>query len=211
MKDLYIIGAGGFGREVLTIAKDIEPTQDKWRIKGFLNSKEYMDAIDDIDTGEYTICESLESHIISDENVYVFAIADVNVRERMCTELSKKGAEFINLIHPTAYVTNTSVLGNGIIITPLSLVSVNTFIGNHVIINGARVGHDAIIKDYCTLGPQSCVLGYCTVEKKVTLGCNACIHPHVRVSEGTIVGMGSVVIRNTPPNSTIFGIPAVKI
>ena len=120
MKDLYIIGAGGFGRKVLTIAKDIEPTQDKWRIKGFLNSKGYMDAIDDIDTGEYTICESLESHMISDENVYVFAIADVNVRERMCTELSKKGAEFINLIHPTAYVTNTSVLGNGIIITPLS-------------------------------------------------------------------------------------------
>lgn len=211
MKDLYIIGAGGFGREVLTIAKDIEPRQDKWRIKGFLNSKSYMNDIDDIDTGQYRICESLESHIISDNNVYVFAISDVNVREKMCTELSKKGAEFINLIHPTAYVTNTSVLGNGIIITPLSIVSVNTIIGDHVIINGGRIGHDAVISDYCTIGPQSCVLGYCTLEKKVTLGCNVSIYPHVRVRESTMVGMGSVVIRNTSPHSTIFGNPAVRI
>ena len=38
MKDLYIIGAGGFGREVLWLVKRINAMNPTWNIKGFIDA-----------------------------------------------------------------------------------------------------------------------------------------------------------------------------
>ena len=132
MKNLYIIGAGGLGRNVLSYALDIMTVQNEWRIKGFLNSQKYIDALDDIDSLNYKICESLEGHRISEQNVYVFAISDVSIREKMCKKLKDDGAVFVNIIHPTAIISKTAVLGEGIIIAPYSTVGANAIIEDFV-------------------------------------------------------------------------------
>ena len=47
MKDIIIVGAGGFGRELLQWIKDINKVENKWNIKGFIDDNinalsEYM-------------------------------------------------------------------------------------------------------------------------------------------------------------------------
>ena len=37
MKDLIIVGAGGFGRELLQWIKDINRIERKWNIAGFID------------------------------------------------------------------------------------------------------------------------------------------------------------------------------
>lgn len=211
-KDLYIIGAGGFGREVLLIAREIEPHQAEWRIKGFLNSERYMDALDGIDTGGYTICESIEEHEVTDNNVYVIAIVDVNAKEKLCSDFISRGAQFINLIHPTAYVANTAIVGKGLILAMYSTISANTEVGDFVTLNAhVQIGHDVVIGDYCTIGPRSSVLGHGILQHKVTLGGGVIIHPHIKVGENATVGIGSVVISKVKAGTAVFGNPATRI
>lgn len=211
-KNLYIIGAGGFGREVLAAAKEIETHQTEWKVKGFLNSAAYMDALDGLDTSGYIICESLEEHVITKDNVYVFAMADVKAKERICNEMVQKGARFVNLIHPSAIVANTANVGVGLIMFPFSSISVNTNIGDFVTINShSDVSHDVNVGDYCTIGPRCSVLGHSTLKKGVTLGGSVNIHPNVEIGEYAIVGIGSVVISKVKNNTTVFGNPATRI
>ena len=37
MKKLYIIGAGGFGREIAWLVERINVNSDEWKIEGFLD------------------------------------------------------------------------------------------------------------------------------------------------------------------------------
>lgn len=211
-KDLYIIGAGGFGREVLLIAREIETHQAEWRIKGFLNSEQYMDALDGIDADGYEICESIEEHKVTEQNVYVIAIADVNVRERISLEFLSRGAQFINLIHPTAFVANTANVGKGVIVAMYSTISANVKIGDFVIMNAhAQIGHDVVVDDYCMIGPRCSVLGYVALNSKVTLGGGVLLHPHTVIGENATVGIGSVVIGKVKAGTTVFGNPATRI
>ena len=42
MKDLYIIGAGGFGREVAWIVERINSIKPTWNLKGFIDDNETL-------------------------------------------------------------------------------------------------------------------------------------------------------------------------
>ena len=210
VKDLYIIGAGDFGREVLAIARDIEKTQTKWKIKGFLDSN--LNALDGIETDGYNICDTVENHNISEGCVYICAIANVDVKKKICTSYISKGAEFINLIHPTARVGYTSKIGIGFIAPQYSLVTENVTIGNFVTLNAfSGIGHDAVIEDFCTISSHCDIMGHVTIKESVFLGSGAAICPGVIIGEHVRIGVGSVVLKNVKPNKTVFGNPAKEI
>ena len=53
--------------------------------------------------------------------------------------------------------------------------------------------------------------GFSRIGDNVTLHTRATILPHVKVGDNSIVGAGSVVLRNVKSNITVFGVPAKKI
>jgi acetyltransferase-like isoleucine patch superfamily enzyme len=50
-----------------------------------------------------------------------------------------------------------------------------------------------------------------TIGKGVTVGSSATIHPGKHIGDAATVGIGSVVIRNVPQRTTVFGNPARKV
>jgi hypothetical protein len=69
MKDLIIIGAGGFGRVLLSYAVSIMQTREcKWRVKGFIDDN--LSALKNIDTG-YPILGTILEHSIEENAVYI--------------------------------------------------------------------------------------------------------------------------------------------
>lgn len=73
MKKLIIIGASGFGREVLCWALDCEKVQHNWRMHGFLD--ENLKALDGFDC-KYSILDTPSNYLPTKEDVFICAIGD---------------------------------------------------------------------------------------------------------------------------------------
>lgn len=103
-------------------------------------------------------------------------------------------------------------IGIGTIICAGSIITTNIYIGNHVIINLiCTIGHDAIIKDFCTLHPGINVSGNVILEECTVIGTGSQIINNLVIGKNSIIGAGAVVNRNLPDNCTAVGIPAKPI
>jgi len=47
-----------------------------------------------------------------------------------------------------------------------------------------------------------------TIEDRVDIGAGACVLGNVTVGHDTVIGANTVVVKDEPPHSTLFGIPA---
>lgn len=209
MKNLVIIGARGFGREVYNLAMDCIKAGAQMQVKGFLDSK--SDALDGFDNYP-SILSSVEDYQIEPDDVFICALGDVKYKELYVNKILGKGGEFTTLIHPQAIVGQNTKIGKGCIIRTICSVSCDITIGDFVSIMGfVNIGHDAKIEDWCHIGAYSFMGGGSLLEKRVTLHPGCKILPKKRIGENSIVGAGSVVLRNVKANSTVFGIPAKRI
>ena len=212
MKNLIIIGAGGFGREVLAIALDIQEQKKDtpWRVKGFIT--DIPGDFHEKDTLGYTILGDIKNHIVSSDNVYAFAIANISFKMKTTRDFLSQGAEFVTLIHPTAVIGRTVEIGIGSIISPRVTVTANVSVGSFVRIGGGTsVGHDVNIGDYSTISGTCGINGYAKIGKGAFLASHVVICPHAEVGNFASVGAGSVVLRKVKDDTHVFGVPAKKI
>lgn len=56
--------------------------------------------------------------------------------------------------------------------------------------------------------PSVKIFGRIVIEDNCFIGINTQIMPNVRIGKNSIIGAGSVVINNIPPNSVAMGVPA---
>lgn len=93
-----------------------------------------------------------------------------------------------------------------------SVLSVNVRVGYHVVISIAcNVSHDAIVKDFATLLPSVTVSGFSTLGSCAIIGTGSQVLECRTIGAGTIVGAGSVVVKDLPPDCTAVGAPAKAI
>jgi hypothetical protein len=141
MKNLIIIGARGYGREVYNWATQCKEFNKDWIIKGFLDDN--SDALNNMDY-PISIISSVEEYVIEKNDVFICALGDVRYKKKYVELMLSKGGVFINLIHPTAQINNFSKIGKGIIICPFCAISNEVIIGNFVTLQGfSAIGHDA--------------------------------------------------------------------
>ena len=197
VSEIYIVGAGGLGREVLAMLQGM-PT---WKVVGFY---------DDIKTGEI-------------ENISVAGtISDLLHHKGSCCvvvaivqRLSiKTDIQYATLIHPqaTLYQHQSIYIGHGVIIGAGVRLTTGIRLGNHVLLNlNCTVGHDAILSDYCSVMPGAHLAGAVLLKEAVLIGSAASVLNGVSIGTGSIVGSGSVVTRGVPENTTVVGVPARKL
>lgn len=208
MYDIIIVGAGGFGREVYLWTKDSFP-DDQYKIKGFLDDNPRILDNYDMDVG---IIGDLNSYEIKNQDRFLFAIGDIDVKKRLVARLKKKGAKFLTLIHPTAIVTNTAKISQGVIICPFVTVGDHAQLYDFVILNVySSCGHDSKIGKYCILSPYAAVTGFSILEDEVFLGTHSTVIPGKKVGYRSKVSANSVVMRDVPSNKIVFGVPGKPI
>lgn len=83
-------------------------------------------------------------------------------------------------------------------------------IGNHVAIaNGVQfITHDGAAWIFRDEVPDAQVFGPIVIEDNCIVGQNAILFPNIRIGRNSVVGAGSVVINDVPPNSIVVGVPA---
>jgi sugar O-acyltransferase (sialic acid O-acetyltransferase NeuD family) len=209
MKDLIIIGARGFGREVFDFAQHCLGYNESFAIKGFLDDKK-----DELDSfANYPpIISNVENYEIKENDVFIIGLGSVKWVKYYAGIIESKGGEFLNLIHKNAVIRNNVKLGKGIIVGAGSLVSTDVIIGNFTqIMSYCIIGHDVVINEFCRLGDFVFLGGFTNVGSQTFLSVRATIMDRVKIGSNAVIGMGSVVLRNIPDSTTVFGNPAKRV
>lgn len=210
MRDLVIVGTGGFAREVLQVALDLNDVDPQWRIAGFLDDRPEL-----VGTTVHgvPVLGGVDWLTGRDAMSVVVGIGATAVRRAVVGRIQQaSGAPFATLIHPRAWVGRRVSVGDGSVICAGTMVTTDIEIGDHVILNlGCTVGHDAILHDYVTVAPSVNVSGNVEVGEGCDLGTGAAVIQGKRIGEWTVVGAGAVVVKDLPANVTAVGAPARPI
>lgn len=207
MKDLIIVGAGGFGREALYLALVINRHNPQWNIKGFIDdNQKALDAV----RCDYPIIGKISEWQPKPNEVFAMGIASPKAKEKLSKSLIERGAEFVTLIHPRAVIQPFTHVGIGSIIGHSASIGDNVAIGNFVNIMGSMIGQDSIIGDYSTTTGFTNVAS-AKIGKRVFIGSHAVILNHLTVGDDAYICAGSIVFSKVKPGTKILGYPAKKI
>lgn len=209
MKDLYIIGAGGFGREVAWIVERINSIKPTWNLKGFIDDNETLWGSTE---GEYHVFGGCE-YLSALEDVYaVCAVGSSNVRKKIIEKLKDTSVKFATLVDPSVLYSNSVKIGEGAIVCAGTIITVDVNIGDHVIVNlDSTIGHDAVIDDFVTIYPSVNVSGNVLIGECSELGTGTQIIQGKKVISNTIIGAGAIVVKDCIESGTYVGSPAKKI
>ncbi len=136
---------------------------------------------------------------------------DCQTRLITSLEIAKLGGKFTNLIHPNVNLEEVN-LGTGVYIQENVILQAESVIGNNCAINaGSIVSHETKLGNTVFLAPGCRLAGCVEIEDGVFFGVGATVMPRIKVGKWSIIGAGSVVIRNVPPYSVVAGNPAKVI
>jgi UDP-N-acetylbacillosamine N-acetyltransferase len=187
---LYIYGVGGHALVCADIAnrcgyKDIEFIDD-------LNEK----------------FKSFED--IKDNNSIPFFIAIGNnkVRKKIFFQLKNHGFNIINLIDPSAIVSSSVKMSNGILIMPNVVINAKAKIGEGVILNtSCIIEHENIIEDFVHISPNTALAGNVIVKENTHIGIGSTSIQGITIGKNCTIGAGSVMVKDIPDNVKAFGNP----
>lgn len=209
VKDIVIVGAGGFAREVAWLVEEINEIKKEWNLLGFLDeNKENHGLI----LNGYPVIGGLE--FLERNNIfYVCAIGNSKARKQIVQKIEKTEATPATLVHPSVMTSKKcNKIGEGTIICAASIITVNVNLGKHNIVNlDCTIGHDVVTKDFVTVYPSVNISGNCNIGECTELGTGTQIIQGKNIDENVIVGAGSVVVKDIEANRTVVGVPAKMI
>lgn len=210
MKKLYIIGSGGFSKQVIEIIEEMNKVEPTFEFMGLIDDDHYK--MEDQVLG-YPILGDTDylKEISEKEEVYaVIAIFKGEVRESIRKNLDQ--VKWANLIHPKAIVSKYTKLGQGNIICGGTVINPNCSLADHCHINiGSTLGHDVNMDDYVTIMPGANISGNVKIGTYSMVGTGAVILQGLEIEENSTLGAGAVIIKDTKKDSTYVGVPAKKI
>ena len=211
MKDLIIIGASGFGREVAWLVERINRVTPTWNLRGFMDDNE---AIHGTEINGYHVLGGTDAVGNYPDAYFVCAVGASKIREKIIGNMKAINPDirFATVIDPSVEMSDFVTIGEGTIICAHTIITVNISIGDHVIINlDCTIGHDAVLHDYVTLYPSVNVSGMTNIGHCSELGTGMQIIQGKTVGDYSIVGAGAVVVKDIPANCTAVGSPAKPI
>ncbi|BCB87371.1 acetyltransferase [Phytohabitans suffuscus] len=209
MRDLVIVGAGGFARETAAAVRAVNEVRPAWRLRGFLDDDPALhgtersgvpilggvDHLADLTGAAVLVCIGNPRHY--------------GTRERVVERLGLPADRYATLVHPTAQVGSGSLIGPGTVLLAGVVLTADITVGAHVaVMPQAVLTHDDLVGDYATVASGARLGGNAVLEHGSYVGAGALIREGVTVGARSLVGMGSVVLTDVPPGEVWVGNPA---
>jgi len=122
------------------------------------------------------------------------AIGDNKIRQKLSDAILAFGLMLVNVIHPSAVIAPSVMLGRGIAVLANAVINADSRIGDNVIVNtGATVDHDALIGVNVHIAPGCHLAGNVCVGAGTFLGIGTCVIPNIVIGEGVITGAGTTI------------------
>lgn len=202
---LAIYGPGGFGRELLEIARQ------GGKSVCFISDRE-----DEVGRQVLGVDVHSLEHLAADnaDISAVIAVADSSARRRLDKNLQMAGVRVGSAIATTAIVGPDVEMAPGAVMCHHTIITASARIGRHFHSNiYSYIAHDCVIGDFVTLAPRVSVNGNTIVEDDVYIGTGAVLKQGrpdkpLRIGRGAVIGMGAVVTKDVPEGVVVVGNPA---
>lgn len=154
MKSLLILGAGGFGHMIQEMA-------------GILGYEKAV-FLDDAVKGADVVGKCCDYRaFVKNYDTAVAALGDNGMRLYWTEKLMEAGYHVPPMIHPSAVVSPSAVIGNGTFVMQGAVVNTHTVVEHGVLINsGAVVDHDSYVGCGAHIGLNSVVKANCKIDSK---------------------------------------------
>lgn len=208
LKPLVIVGAGGHGREVLWLAKNINELRPTFRILGFCDDRPKLKGTEFSGFPVMGTPEQVDAEL-ADKPQFLVGVGDNAIRRRLAERVEALGWEPGTLIDPSAVVAKDATIGPGCYVGVVANISPTAVIGRHVIVhNQSSVGHDTEMGDYSQVAPGGRVLGHVHIGEGGYLGSNSVVCTKKNVGAYAVLGACSFAITDIPDRAVALGVPA---
>lgn len=202
MKEIIIVGGGGFAKEVIWLAQDCG-----YSVKGILDDNPDMHGTKVLGVevlGNIDSCRDY-AHI-----EFILAIGTPRTRLAVHKKMQKQlNAKYATLIHPEVKHSKYVEVGTGSIICAGCILTVDIKIGQHCIINlQTTIGHESTLGDFVTIAPLVAISGNVLLDDYTEVGTHSSVRQGIEIQKGAMLGMGGVLTKNMPENSIFVGNPA---
>lgn len=209
MKNIVIIGAGGFALEVIDLINSINLQSKRFTIIGLLDDDKTGILVDG-----YKILGKTDDFLKYKECLFIVAITNPIVREKYFSILDINKLETPNLVHPTAEISLYATIqkNSGVIVNSFAQVSSKSILNQGVIIDSnVYVGHESVIERFVTIYPASSISGNTKISHHTEIGLGSKIIQGLIIGSNTFIGAGSTVINDIPNNVVAVGTPCKTI
>ena len=207
---LGICGAGGLGREVLELAKQINDRERKWSSFFFVETQQFINNnkthISNVQVVTFDkMINQFDKHSVE----FIIGVGEPEIREKIANEITCMGYHLATLIHLNVHIPDSTKIGDGVVICSNAFISCDVTIGNNAYIQpNALVGHNTTIGNNSVISPSVNIAGGCQIGFNTYIGMNASVKEETNIGDNTIIGMASVVIRDIPSEMIALGNPA---
>jgi len=212
MRRYILVGAGGFGREVMPLMLAQFSRQAEAGLTEIYFAVEHL--AEEREVNGVPIISLEQACGLSGELYFNVAIADSKVRERIAENCLAAGMAPFSIMASSALDLAENQIGAGAILCPFSMVTANVrlgrfFHGNYY----SYVAHDCEIGDFVTFAPGVRCNGSIRIGDHAYIGAGAMIRQGSKtepliIGRAAVVGMGAVVLSHVPAGATVFGNPA---
>lgn len=207
MRDLVIVGAGGFGRETIDVVRAINSVSQTWRLLGVIDdapSEANLERLHALDVAHLGSLADIPAY-----TAVAVGVGSPHARSAIVSALTSRERHFPALIHPTSIIGSQFHHGEGLIVLSGVSIGTNVRLGRHVHLNGhAVLGHDAMCHDFVSINPNATLSGECTVGAHTLVGANSTVLQQLTLGAGVTVGAGACVTHPVIDGSTVVGVPA---
>ena len=205
---VVVVGAGGFGREVLWLLRCVATPGNPLEILGFVDDDKCLWGKDLCGARVLAGLDFFGCAAGSGARA-VCAVGNPRVKRDIVERLMQLGVSFQSAIHPACQFSEFVKIGTAAIVAAGTVLTTQVEIGDFVTVNlNCTVGHDARLGSYTTLAPGTHVSGDVKLGEGVDVGTGAVLLPGVTIGEWTTIGAGAVVTKDIPSYAVAVGVPA---
>jgi sugar O-acyltransferase (sialic acid O-acetyltransferase NeuD family) len=209
VKQLLIVGSGGFGREALEAVRAINRCDETWKVLGFLDDDANLHGT--IVDGVKVLgpISAVQHYPDAQLIVTIGNPDDFTTRHRIVTGLGLPDTRYAVVVHPGASIPPGSTVGRGTVILDGVVATTPVVIGAHVVIMpGVVLTHDDVVASFATLASGVRLAGSVTIGEGAYIGAGALVRERLHIGPWALVGMGAGVAADVPSGEVWAGLPA---
>jgi sugar O-acyltransferase (sialic acid O-acetyltransferase NeuD family) len=209
---IVIVGAGGFGREVIDVIDAINAEADAtvWDVLGVVDDAPSEVNLERLERRGTPFLGGTDKPLVWPNPVhYVVGIGNPRARRMIADRYDEANLRAATLLHPTVTRGFDVRIGEGSVICAGVRLTTNIDVGRHVHLNlNVTVGHDTTVRDFVSVNPLASISGDCTLEAGVLIGVSGVVLNGLTVGDGATVGGSACVVRDVPSGVVVKGVPA---